>query len=430
MDIFILEIKMKKLKYIISLLSFFVSINCTSLYASTFFSGYAGGKVNFSGKMSETNGEEKYDPDLKLQAFFAGQFNFNQNMWTRMEVSVNTEDFISSTIFHETQALFQIDELSFTLRGNTSNKANYLSAYMGTYDSIGSDIFLLRYFSIQPIASKLTESWLGLAGSILYPHFGFGVSDIVKLYQVPVAFGGYAYLNHENDKFYVFNIDGRAACAFPYFTCDFAFGMGAPLENSYYGEDLILAISSLYWHAGTTMLIGNNYIPSLFFQAGLFNARLTKTDGLSIDKNNDIYILLEPRFYIKDTHLTVSLYNLPARTAENLLFIDDTLGLDFNFYSDLFAIKGHNFTIGTHTSISLVDQTIFMTTGQKFAEKGAELLSCLTSLNFNVNITPYISTSFLSGQIHGQMKIRIMDFVRPNSAAEAFSVDIGYKTSF
>ena len=206
---------------------------------------------------------------------------------------------------------------------------------MGTYDSIGSDIFLLRYFSIQPIASKLTESWLGLAGSILYPHFGFGVSDIVKLYQVPVAFGGYAYLNHENDKFYVFNIDGRAACAFPYFTCDFAFGMGAPLENSYYGEDLILAISSLYWHAGTTMLIGNNYIPSLFFQAGLFNARLTKTDGLSIDKNNDIYILLEPRFYIKDTHLTVSLYNLPARTAENLLFIDDTLGLDFNFYSDL-----------------------------------------------------------------------------------------------
>ena len=121
---------------------------------------------------------------------------------------------------------------------------------------------------------------------------------------------------------------------------------------------------------------------------------------------------------------------MPARTAENLLFIDDTLGLDFNFYSDLFAIKGHNFTIGTHTSISLVDQTIFMTTGQKFAEKGAELLSCLTSLNFNVNITPYISTSFLSGQIHGQMKIRIMDFVRPNSAAEAFSVDIGYKTSF
>ena len=123
---------------------FFIS---TGLFAATSFSGYAGGKLNYSADPEK----EDFDPDLKLQAFFAGQFNFSQNVWSHLEFSINTGDFLSQSIFHETESLFQIDEISLIFRGNMYSSANYLSAFMGTYDPIGSDIFLQRYFNIKPI---------------------------------------------------------------------------------------------------------------------------------------------------------------------------------------------------------------------------------------------------------------------------------------
>ena len=41
----------------------------TGLFAATSFSGYAGGKLNYAANPDE----EDFDPDLRLQAFFAGQ---------------------------------------------------------------------------------------------------------------------------------------------------------------------------------------------------------------------------------------------------------------------------------------------------------------------------------------------------------------------
>ena len=124
---------------------------------------------------------------------------------------------------------------------------------------------------IQPITSKLTDSYLGLAGSILYPHFGLGVSDVVKLNQYPLAFGGYLYLNHEDTNAFVLNSDLRAACVYRFFTCDLALGLGLPVKTANQ-DDYIIAVERLYWHLGTTILIGNNYTNSLFIQGGLFNA--------------------------------------------------------------------------------------------------------------------------------------------------------------
>ena len=77
------------------------------LFAEPAFSGYSGGKVNYASNEEET---EKYDPDLTLQAFFQGQFNFSQNMWGRMEFSIDTGDFLSKELFHKTPASFEIDE--------------------------------------------------------------------------------------------------------------------------------------------------------------------------------------------------------------------------------------------------------------------------------------------------------------------------------
>lgn len=398
-------------KKIYSILLFLTTACSSSIFASSFFSGYAGGKLNYS-----TNPvSEQYNPDLKLQAFFAGQFNLNENFWTHLEFSVDTKDLISEDFFTATDSLFQIDELSLIARAQTQNANNYFSAFMGTYDPIGSDVFLQRYFSINPITSKLSDSYLGLAGSILYPHFGFGISDVVKFHQVPIAIGGYLYFNHEDSKFFVFNTDLRAACIFRYFICDFAIGLGFPLADN--NDMYLIAIEKIYWHAGTTMLFGNNYTTSLFLQTGLYNATFRQNNNVIVGKD-DVYLLIEPRFFINNLHINLSFYSLPPETVRKMLFVEDTLGFDANFYSDSIRIGAKQFTIGTHLAFSFVDKSLFDFSTGNLMDNG-----------YNIDITPYVSTDFLTGELHIQGKVKLMEFAR-GTAAKAFSVDVGYRTKF
>lgn len=407
---------MNRTKKIISI--FTVILLFSSLNAAASFTGYAGGKLNYSSSTKEPDSSEEdgktYDPDLKLQAFIAGQFNFSQNLWAHMEFSIDTEDFISDSLFSSTPSLFQIDELSLIARSMMPTSSNYFSVYMGTYDPIGSDIFLQRYFGCEPIASKITESWLGLAGSILYPHFGVGISDVIKFHFNPFALGFYAYINHEDDRYYVFNSDIRTACVCRYFSWDFACGIGAPLSDKFQGSDVIIAIEKLYWHAGTTMLIGNNYTQGLFLQGGIFNASFNPKSKMIVGKD-DIYLLFEPRFVKQNTHINITAYSVPQATVQKLLFVDDTLGADINIYWDSIVAGSHSLSVGTHISGSFTDKTFL-----DFAK-----IKEITSNGFNINFTPYISTNFLNGELHGQLKVKFMEFAK-GVWYNAFSADIGY----
>lgn len=387
----------------------------SSLSASSFFSGYAGGKLNY-----DANPEaEDYDPDLKLQAFLAGQFNFAQNIWGHLEFSIDTGDFLNESLFHETESLFQIDELSLTFRSHLLSADNYFSTYMGTYDPIGSDIFLQRYFNIQPIASKMTEGYLGLAGSILYPHFGLGIADIIRFYNVPAAAGAYIYVNHEDEKYYVLNTDLRGACSFRYFTADFAGGFGFPLSNSYQGEDVIVAVDKVYWHAGTTILFGNAYTTSLFIQAGIYNAAFAAEEKSSFVSPSDIYLLFEPRLVTETTHLNLTIFSLPPETVKKLLFVDDTLGVDMHMYTEKLMIGESLCTLGAHLSFGIIDKNFLdFKNANSILENG-----------YNINITPYFSTQFLSGELHIQSNIKIMEFVK-NNIGKGISFDVGYRTKF
>ena len=403
-----------KTKHFISIFAaFFLT---AGLFAATSFSGYAGGKLNYSANPDYT---DEYNPDLKLQAFFAGQFNFSQNMWSHLEFTINTQDLLGESIFHDTDAKFQIDELSIITRGNMYSSANYFSAFMGTYDPIGSDVFLQRYFNIKPIGSKITESYLGLAGSILYPHFGIGISDIIKLYNRPIAFGGYIYINHEDDDFYVFNSDLRFATVLRYLTLDFAGGIGVPLADKYRGEDVIIAVEKVYWHAGTTFLLGNNFTNSLFIQAGIYNASFTKKQDSSIISPKEIYLLAEPRLFIGNGHLNISIFSLPQATVDKLLFVDDTLGLDANFYGETSTMGSNQLTFGSHFCVSF--------TGKYFND--IKDIKNIYSEGYHVNITPYITTTFLSGELHFQSTLRLNEFIDGHSE-RGITLDLGYRTKF
>lgn len=397
---------MKKIFLAAVILSF-----AASLFAEPAFSGYSGGKLNYASNPEST---ESYDPDLTLQAFFQGQFNFSQNLWGRLEFSIDTGDFLSKELFHETDASFKIDELSLTLKSRSDSDANYFSIFMGTYDPIGSDVFLQRYFGIQPIASKITESWLGLAGSILYPHFGIGIADVKRLLNAPITLGGYAYFNHEDNLYYVFNTDFRFACVYRYFTFDFAGGVGFPLANNNQGQDAIAVIDKIYWHAGTTMLIGNNYTQSLFIQAGLSNSPYTKRNGTEIS-TDDFYLLFEPRFLLDSTHLNLTVFSLPQDTVDQLIFVEDTLGINLNIYGDSFSLGSNRFTLGTNFAFSVKDKNFLDVV------KPLELIEN----GYNITMTPYISTNFLSGELHTQMSVKFVKFGTPRWY-DAFTADIGY----
>lgn len=403
---------MKKTTKIFTSILLFTVILAGKLSASTFFSGYTGAKINYSGNKDSII----YDPDLKLQAFFAGQFNFTNNIWAHAEFSLDTGDFISENIFHETSSKFRIDEISLIFRGNFTGISNYFSVFLGTYDPVGSDIFLQRYFNLPSIESKLTDSWLGLAGSVIYPQRGFGLADVIVSNNIPFAAGIYAYLNHEDSKYFVFNGDLRAAACFNYFVFDLACGLGAPLTDKYQGNDVILAVEKLYWHAGTTVLLGNNYTQSLFLQAGVFNASFTNLSNISMSKNS-VYLLFEPRFRTQNLHINVTAYNLPQDTVDNSPLIDDPLGIDLNIYTDYLRIGSKTFTLGGHTSFSMVNKTIF--------DLGS--LSNLNKNDLGINIAGYTSTDFLSGELHLMIKLRITDFIN-DKWYNAFSVDLGFRS--
>ena len=117
------------------LVSILLLISAASrVFGVTAFTGYAGGKLN----QGANEKSEDYEGELKLQAFFAGQFNFNQNIWSHLEFSIDTDNLLTDDVFKKTPAQFRIDELSLTGKMTFTSTVNYLSAFIGMYDPIGS----------------------------------------------------------------------------------------------------------------------------------------------------------------------------------------------------------------------------------------------------------------------------------------------------
>jgi len=400
-------IKREKL-ILVSIISVFIS---SFSFAETAFTGYTGGKLELQG--SQNTDEDK--TELKLQAFFSGQFNFTPKTWSHLEFSIDTKDLLTDDIFKKTDAKFRLDEFSITHRSSFTNSSNYFSGFVGTYEPIGSDILLQRYFGIEPIASKIADSWLGIGNSVLYPQFGIGIADILKSFSSPTVFGGYLYVNSEDNDYKVINFDLRGACYFHYFTCDTALGIGAPMaDKNEKGEEVYLTIQKLYWHAGTTMLLGNNYTNGFFFQGGINNAVIkSKSSSMEIDAEK-CYLLLEPRFRGEKAHCHLSFYSFPKESVEDLLFIENTLGLNLNVFSD-FQGKKSEVVAGFHLNFSYEDKYISSLFNISEFNKAP-----------NVILTPYFSTDAMSGTLNALVKLNFTKFTE-GVPAKGIAINIGYK---
>lgn len=380
--------------------------------ADVFFSGFAGAKADLSSDPQSSG----FDPDLKVQSFFSGQFNISENVITHMEFSLGTANLLEDSIFTKTDAQFQVDEISLILRTQFYSVKNYLSVFAGTYEPIGSDIFLRRQFGIQPISSRLTESWLGLAGSVIYPLFGVGGSDVIHFTSAPVATGLYVYVNHELDDSYVWNSDARFGCVFRFFAFDMACGIGVPLSSG--DSDAFLVIDKLYCRGAFNMLFGNKYTNSLYLQAGTSEVPLTKKDSTFEIAADKTYILMEPRFRFPQVNVNITIFSLPADSADEFYLIDGTFGANLDVFSNTFNSGTKTLMFGLSSQLS-------------FNGKYFDALLAPQDLfdDWTLSVSPYLQTNFCNGELHTMLQVRPTDIFDGNGAS-CWSVKIGYKSQF
>ncbi|MBQ6781135.1 MAG: hypothetical protein IJP62_07850 [Treponema sp.] len=390
------------------------------IYAQASFSGYAGVKGDFfSNKDSD-----HFDPSLTAQTYFAGQLNFLKNFLVRGEFSIETEDIIATGPFTGTKAEFCIDELSATYIKPFLGVTQYFSLFLGTYEPIGSDVFLQRQFGIEPITSLITQSWLGLKGSTAYPFYGTGGSYIVHLSKQPIATGAYIYVNKENSQNeYQLNLDWRFGTVNPWFTLDFALGIGAPLLSKQGDKKVILLIDTLYLHTGVDFLLGNKYSNSLFFQGGFSKLQLKAGDDAEEMTSNEVYLILEPRIVTKQFQAHITFFSMPADSVEKLIFIDDnnTLGLNIAIFTENLPVKNKNITFGFHATWSFKNKDY-----RDIFDENIELLK--NTDNFSIKVSPFLALPVMSGTLHAMLQARITD-LSGNSWQDAFKLSIGYKSS-
>ena len=388
-----------------------------TIQAETSFSGYAGVK----GDMYSKKDAERFDPVLVVQSYFAGQLNFFKNLLVRGEFSIETEDIIETGPFTGTSAQFCIDELSATYIKPFLGNTQYFSLFLGTYEPIGSDVFLQRQFGIEPITSLITQSWLGLKGSTAYPFYGTGGSYILHLSKHPIATGAYIYVNKENSQSeYQLNLDWRFGTVNPWFTLDFAMGVGAPLLSKQGDKDVLLLIDTLYLHTGIDLLLGNKYSNSLFFQAGFSNLQIKAGDDAEQMTSNQVYLILEPRIVTKKFQAHITFFSVPNDTVEKLIFVENSLGLNIAIFTENLPVKNQNITFGFHTTWSFKDKD--------YRDIFDEKLDLITNFdNSSLKLSPFIGIPAMSGMLHAMIQARLTD-LSGNSWQDAFKLSIGYKS--
>ncbi|QTQ14409.1 hypothetical protein HRQ91_08045 [Treponema parvum] len=388
--------------------------------AMTSFSGQAGAKTDIK---SDAN-SDYFDPTMNLQSFFSGQFDFPGNVTVRSEFSIETADMISNGIFKDTDAKFKIDELSVTKQFLFGNFSNFFSLFAGTYEPIGSDIFLRRHFGIEPIDSMLTQSWLGLKRSSVLPFYGIGGSYILQTDIVPFAAGTFIYVNHQNTDKYEFNGDLRFACAFNNFCMDAAGGIGAPLksENSN-GDTTFLVIDELYLHAGMEMFIGNNYRGGIFAEAGFKDVKLTRNGSMDVDfSEDDLYLLIEPRIVFRYAKLYLSLFRFPKETVDSLFFIDDSLGVDVALFTDSIRSKRNTVQLGSHLSVSWAEKNL------SYVKDIADDVKKAAKEEKNVKVSPFVTVSAPSCIFQTMIQIVVTNI--KNRREKAVTANVSCKKFF
>lgn len=391
-----------KIAYI-AIIAIFFSIGA---FAQTHFSGFAG----TAGNIKSSQDSDK--PHITIDGVFAGQLDLFGTLQLRAGATIHTSDLITGNVFQDVPAFFSLDELSATLRFPCNHATRYISLFAGEMESIGSDIFLQRHFGIQPISSRISETWLGVRDSVIYPFSGLGLAYTLRL-KTPHAFGAHVYMN-EIEKQKRINTDLRYSGIFPALSIDFSFGFGFPISSSEAsGESSMTLNQRIQFHAGTSLLIGSKHTATLYLQAGITKVILNTQEGEKPLNLSDIYFLMEPRFRANFMNFHFALFNFPEDTIADLFFISNTLGCNLAIFAENIHAGIFNFTVGGHLTVSAHDASLAN-------------FNKITPHNLSFQLSPFVEASLFRGTILSRLT---MDFMKITEIHKTIKFTLGYATT-
>lgn len=319
------------------------------LQAAPSFSGAVGGSAGVDIDIPLAGSGSGFK--VPLAGFAAVQANLAEWCVARGEIAINASNFEFDDIFGSAQSAIKLNELSLVLIRRAVTASSFFSAFLGSYEQIGSDTFLMRQFGIEPISSPLSKSATNLAGTSVLPTRGAGLSYIVNFDKAPIATGAYIYLGKDKNKDWTLNFDVRFSFVSNLATLDFLAGVGAPLQNTFNNEDVVLMIDTIYLRGGINLLLGSKYTHSLFVQAGL-NDVVVKGDEVGTITGDMLNFLAEPRINFDKFRFSLTAYAYNSDTVKDLIYLQDEFGAAVTFYKDDIETKSGFLTLGAHAIAS------------------------------------------------------------------------------
>lgn len=404
-----------------------------------FFSGYAGFQTN----LQNASDSSLLNKNVTAETFFSGQLDFSGKVFLRGEFYVLSAEMTNSNIlsgYEDANAYFRLEDISATLKTNSTNASHYISVFMGNYEPIGSDLFLQRQFGIEPISSAFTTSWQGIEGSSIIPSYQTGVSYVYHPQSnYALEFKGYKNSSDENSiagglsTNHTDGIDfaGRYAALFDRATVDLQLSVDLPLEKKdANGDDVFLLIKKIRLNGGFSLLLGNRYTTSLFLQGGYEGYVI---NGDSSDKEfsiKNVYAFSESRFSTSRFNMGVAVFNIPVKSAVSMTYLknivyenpsaESIFGANVNIYSDKLYFDSTNYTLGIHATWVMTDDDAetLLDNRSQIAEK----------LLHEFKLTPYTSINILGGSLSASVTLNCYDLITDFS--HSISGNIGFKTSF
>lgn len=510
----------------------------TSLHAleCPYFTGYAGflGNITFApnsyrkpDKEEDTFAEQIdntfKDPQLFVQGYFGGQLQFKDFLILRGEFGVDSNvynplqpysyvssgkenektytpgpkkyDILGTSILDDpssVNSIFRINEASAVLKLQSSSATHYLSAFLGEYEPIGSDVFLQRQFGIAPIRSDLTSSYSSLNGTSMNDSYGAGLSYVLHL-SSPIAAGIYLYKDRREiqDSVYwswkndpcdrlanlrqdALNADFRVAGAFDNLTFDFRAGVSLP-EDSTDGslDNGFMNMNYLSLKAGMSVLAGKpTSMFNVLFQAGFSDLLLDpgyvktprwkeKHDELVENKsilnwNNaaeNFYFLLEPRLNLRNAQFSVTAFNIPYSQANKMFYLNNYNG-GVNHRDDYMNEKRKNCYVRPYLNpcgIDLHASTNCLQLGDMNLTTGVHLTLSMGGQTFmdlyrdsksdskegnkhywnkTAFLTPYAKLPVHGGEVFAAATVSTHIFDKQDNWPSSISVKVGFKINF
>lgn len=432
----------------------FASLTCLLCLSGAFsldFSGYAGILGNYNGSF----GNSAYESDLTLQGFMAAQLDFNGKFIFRGEFNIETADLFESPnnpLKPTTKnTIFQIGELSFTWHLSSAAVSHFLSAFIGKFEPIGSDVFLQRHLGLQPISSRLMENWGGLVGTSIFNDYGLGLSYTAHFHK-SLVLGAYLYAFDSSSGMFSINsvnTEVRLAGYYPGFIFDasanfaFTFTTGAKLyeeDPSRYAavKDDLLIVQSVLFKVGANVLLGDRYGVSTLIQLGLSNisvgANRGTTEIFGINTMGKfLYAFIEPRFNFGETQVNIALFNLPNDNLRGLLYLK---GFNLSSSGSLDGLIGANLCIANSTlRIGATNVTVGGHLTACYQKNITGLIYDITAApdqilgNIGLYVTPFVSMPLLGGEFKASLSFNPLAFIPSSTADTAFDAFIGFKVN-